>query len=84
MARQAVSSVKRAKVRGQFATDALLAEPWTGPVERFKDLSPERRVAIGLEPVERRRSEVLIKLCGNIYCRSWTPSRLKYCTICHT
>lgn len=80
-----LTAAGRAIVR-RFLSDGVIAdaEPWTGPVERLSELSPERRVALGLEPVERRRSQINIRLCQNPYCRHWTPARLSRCVVCHT
>lgn len=83
IARVTTRVTSRVETRAQFASDALLAEPWTGPVERVAELSAERRVALGLPAVERRRSEVMIRLCQNPYCRSWTATRLAWCVVCH-
>lgn len=79
-----IEEARRRRHRGKAINVESEAQRWTGDVERLSELSPERRVAIGLEPEERRRSVVAIRICSNIYCRNWTPSRLKYCAICHT
>ena len=80
------SEASRARIRALFLSKTLLEnlEPWVGPVERLADLGPTRRVALGLAPVERRRSEVMIRLCRNPFCRHWTPTRLPECVVCHT
>lgn len=31
----------------------------------------------------REPSEIKIAICRNPFCRSWTPTRLTYCTTCH-
>ena len=62
-------------------------EPWLGPVERVAELTAERRVALGLEPVERRKSVVEFWLCQNPYCRQFTPRGSRaagMCLICFT
>lgn len=56
---------------------------WRGTVERLSSLSPERREALGLSPIEERQSEIAIRLCQNTFCRHWTPSRKRFCIICH-
>lgn len=60
----------------RFLSDALLRgaklPPWEGEVERREPASYQQR------------SEVLIRLCRNVYCRHWTPTRLTRCVICKT
>lgn len=59
-------------------------EPWTGPVQRIGDLTPEERARFGIPAIERRRTEILIRICQNPYCRHWTPTRHVRCVVCHT
>jgi hypothetical protein len=82
----------RESARARFLSDALLAnaEPWDGPVVRLRDLSPAELGALGLAPIETRRSEILTWRClgaGGGASWHWTPEgshAAGTCLLCFT